>query len=107
MLIGFKPIINALPEQPHIFIENDPVEGFHNSKILCVHINESLKWEKNIDEISKNISCVMSAVRRLKDFADRKTSVSVYNALAQPHFDYCCEVWDSLGDGLARRLQML
>ena len=62
---------------------------------------------KNIDEITKKISCAISAIRRLKDFTDRETFVSVYNALAQPHFDYCFEVWDSLGDGLARRLQRL
>ena len=24
-----------------------------------------------------------------------------------PHFDYCCEVWDSLGSVLAERLQKL
>ena len=29
----------------------------------------------------------------------------VYNALIQPHFDYCCEVWDELGKGLGERLQ--
>ena len=31
---------------------------------------------------------------RLKDFA-----------LAQPHFDYFCEVWDLIRDGLARGLK--
>lgn len=42
----------------------------------------------------------------LKDFADRETLVSVSNALAQPHFDYFCEVWDPLiRDGLARGLK--
>jgi hypothetical protein len=33
--------------------------------------------------------------------------VLVYNALIQPHFDYCCEVWDELGKGLGERLQKL
>jgi hypothetical protein len=33
--------------------------------------------------------------------------VLVYNALIQPHFDYCCEVWDELGKGLSERLQKL
>ena len=33
--------------------------------------------------------------------------VLVYNALIQPHFDYCCEVWDALGKGLSERLQKL
>ena len=27
--------------------------------------------------------------------------------LIQPHFDYCCEVWDELGKGLSERLQKL
>jgi hypothetical protein len=33
--------------------------------------------------------------------------VLVYNAFIQPHFDYCCEVWDELGKGLGERLQKL
>jgi hypothetical protein len=31
----------------------------------------------------------------------------VYNSLIQPHFDYCCEVWDALGKSLRERLQKL
>ena len=31
----------------------------------------------------------------------------VYNALIQPHFDHCCEVWDELDKGLIERLQKL
>ena len=54
-----------------------------------------------------NISWTIGAIRRLRDFADRETLVSAYNALAQLYFDYCCQVWDSLGDGLVRRLQRL
>jgi hypothetical protein len=29
------------------------------------------------------------------------------NALIRPHFDYCSEVWDTLGVGLSSRLQKL
>ena len=47
MLIGPKPVINTLPELPHIFIENDHVERVHKIKILYVHIDESLTWEKH------------------------------------------------------------
>ena len=32
---------------------------------------------------------------------------SAYNALVLPHFDYCCEVWDSIGISLSYRLQKL
>ena len=44
---------------------------------------------------------------RIRDFVDRDTLVSVYNALIRPHFDYCSEVWDTLGNGLYNRLQKL
>jgi hypothetical protein len=39
----------------------------------------------------------ISALRHLKDFADRETLLSVYNALIHPYFTYCCEVWDVFG----------
>ena len=31
----------------------------------------------------------------------------IYNSLAQPYFDYCSIVWDSLGKGLGQKLQRL
>ena len=46
-------------------------------------------------------------MRRIRDFVDRETLSSIYNALIRPHFDYCSEVWDSLGVGLSNRLQKL
>ena len=33
--------------------------------------------------------------------------ISIYNALIIPHFDYCSEVWDTMGVGLSNRLQRL
>ena len=47
----------------------------------------------------------IGAIRKLKEFVDRNTLVLVYNALIQPHFDYCCEVWDTIGKVQAERLQ--
>ena len=46
-------------------------------------------------------------MRRIRDFVDRETLFSIYNALVRPHFDYCSEVWDTLGVGLSSRLQKL
>ena len=33
--------------------------------------------------------------------------INDYNALVRSHFAYCCEVWDSLGSGIAHRFQKL
>ena len=35
------------------------------------------------------------------------TAILVYRALIQPHFDYCCPVWDGLGETLSCKLQKL
>ena len=52
----------------------------------------------------------MCSVQIRKDpLSDIGTLISVYmyNALIRPHFDYCTEVWDTLGNGLSYRLQKL
>ncbi len=49
----------------------------------------------------------IGAIRKAKEFVDRNTLVLIYNALVQPHFDYCCEIWDVLGKTLSDRLQKL
>ena len=35
------------------------------------------------------------------------TLICAYNAPILPHFDYCCEVWDTIGVTLSGRLQKL
>ncbi len=35
------------------------------------------------------------------------TAIQVYQALIEPHFDYCCSVWDGLGETLSSKLQTL
>ena len=38
---------------------------------------------------------------------NRGTLIGAYNALIAPHFDYCCDVCDTIGIGLSDRLQKL
>ena len=64
--------------------------------MLGVTIDQNLNWKSNTEKICKKIVSGTSALRRLKDFVDNKTLLSVYNAIVKPHFDYCCEVWDVL-----------
>ena len=43
----------------------------------------------------------------LRSFITTKTAVQIYQALIQPHFDYCCSVWDNLGETLSNKMQKL
>ena len=38
---------------------------------------------------------------------DRNTLICAFNALILPHFDYCCQVWDTIGVTFSDRLQKL
>ena len=55
----------------------------------------------------RKVSSGIGAIKRIRDFVDRDTLISVYNALIAPHFDYFSEVWDTLGNDLSNRLQKL
>ena len=80
---------------------------FQRQLNVGVQLDENLNWEKHIDYISCKVSSGIGAIKRLREFVDQSTLVKVYNALIQPYFDYCSEVWDCFNKGLSDRLQKL
>ena len=60
-----------------------------------------------IDNFCKNIASSIGALERIISYIPMSTAVQVYHALIQPHFDYCCSVWDGLGETLSTKLQKL
>ena len=78
-----------------------------NKKSLAVVIDQYLLWDNHLDEICKKVSSGIGAIRKLKPYVTREALVSVYCALVQPYFDYCCLVWEPIGATLSNRLQSL
>ena len=108
MLIGSKQMIkNISILQLNVKIENESIKQVYESKTLGVTIDQHLSWKTNTENICKKITSGISALRRLKEFADKQTLLSVYNAIVRPYFDYCCEVWDVFGETQSKRLQKL
>ena len=70
-------------------------------------VDENLCWKSNTDNICKKISSGIYALKSIKEYVDQKTLVSVYNAIIQPYFSYCCEVWNIFGETQSTRLQKL
>ena len=70
-------------------------------------IDEYLAWNNNTNNICKKVTAGISALRRLKERADKYTLFSVFNALICPYFKYCCEVWDVFGEIRSKRQQKL
>ena len=63
----------------------------------------SLNWCKHVDEICKNVSSAIGALKRVRPFISKETAIQIYNALIMPHFDYCSPVWAGLFEWLLER----
>ena len=107
LLIGCKQKNSKLTNDPVIQIVNRPVNRVTTKKSLGIVIDQYLLWDIYLDEICKKVSSGIGAIRRLKPYVTCETLVSVYYALVQPYFDYCCLVWEPIGAKLSNRLQSL
>ena len=72
---------------------------------LSVSPDERLTWEKHIDAICAKVGARIRVMRRMKSFVPPETLKLTYEALVQPHFNYCSPLWDNCGTGLKDKLQ--
>ena len=97
----------ASVQQLKIHIQNKPIKQVFQYQTLGVTVDENLCWKNNTDTICKKISSGLYALKVIKEYIDHKTLISVYNAIIQPYFSYCCEVWNVLGETQSMRLQKI
>ena len=48
-----------------------------------------------------------ASLRQVRRFVREKTSVTIYNSLIKPLFDYCDFAWGNVSSSIATRLQKL
>lgn len=107
LLMGSWQRLAHLNGPPSLFIDGAPVKQVNCTKSLGVIIDSNLSWSEHIKMISKKISSGISAIKRVRSFVPRDTLLKAYNAIVQPHFDYCSVVWGDCAKGLTDRLQKL
>ena len=107
MIVGSRQ--RLLLHDEHISIEMDgkPIKRVNEAKSLGVQIDEHLTWARHVENISKKIASAIGALKRVRQFIDTNTALKIYEALIQPHFDYCSTVWDGLSIALNDKLQKL
>ena len=88
-------------------INGDPVNHVSHTKSLGVLIDENLSWNIHINKLIKKIASNIGAIKRVRPFAPLTTLQYIYNSLVQPHFNYCCVVWDNCNKTYADKLQKL
>ena len=91
----------------NIQLDGHPVSRVEHTKSLGLNIDDRLSWSNHIKDLCKKISSAIGALRRIRPLISQSTAVQIYNALIQPHFDYCAPVWDGLSSYLCEKLQKL
>ena len=91
----------------HFFTFGAPVKQVTHAKSLGVHIDQNLSWNMHIKELAKKIASGIGALKRVRQFVPVSVLHTIFNSLVQPHFNYCCVVWDNCGKTLATKLQKL
>ena len=76
------------------------------AKSLGVAIDNKLDWSSHIDKLTKKVASGIWAIKRIRHLAPQATLLLIYQALIQPHFDYCNHVvWGNWGITLPNRVQ--
>ena len=92
---------------PSLEIDGIPVNQVSHTKSLGVLIDENLSWNMHINKLIKKIASSFGAIKRVRPFVPFTTLQYIYNSLVQPHFNYCCIVWDNCNKTYADKLQKL
>ena len=107
MLIGSRQKLSTLSEFLELSIDNIPIKQVSTTKSLGILIDNNMAWHSHIDKLSKKIASGIGAIKRIRPFVSPEILHYIYNALVQPHFDYCSIVWGNCGKTLSERLQKL
>ena len=92
----------------NIQLDNQPISRVEHAKSLGLIIDDRLSWSNHIRELCRKMSSAIGALRRrVRSLFSQSTAVKIYNALIQPHFDYCAPVWYGLSSYLCEKLQKL
>ena len=107
MLIGSRQKLSTLSESLELLIDNIPIKQVSTTKSLGILSDNNMAWHSHIDKLSKKIAAGIGAIKRIRPLVSPEIQHYIYNALIQPHFDYCTIVWDNCGKTLSERLQKL
>ena len=88
-------------------IEGKIIKRVDHAKSLGLYIDKNLSWSKHIEEILKNISSGIGALKRIRPFISQNIAVQIYKALIEPHFEYCGPIWHGINNKLNDKLPKL
>ena len=100
MLISTKQKRTILKNQDlklSLKIRDHELEVVDTTKYLGLQINNSLDWKYHVSVISSKVCEAVGFLKHAKSILPLETLNKLYAGIAEPHFRYCCSVWDYCG----------
>ena len=111
LIVGSQPKIKKITDKtvdhPQFFIGDSQVENIDQSKYLGVIIDRSLNWEEHISNLRTKVSCAIGFLKYYRKFLPQNMLSKMYRGIVEPHFRFCCSVWECCGVTKLRMLQKL
>ena len=108
MLMGTKIRLNK-SEQLKVRVSNGAetktLEGEKCLKILGIHLDQSLDWNKNTSAIKKRATNSIRNLHRVNQIIPMKHRRTLYTSLVTPHFSYADTIWNNCGSANCNKLQ--
>ena len=91
MLVGTDKKIRG--STINVKIGDTVINTTQNAKLLGLHIDPYLKWDKQVEYIWKVIAPKIGLLHRISQVLPHNLLCTVYNTIIQPHFDYAISIW--------------
>ena len=66
-----------------------------------------MTWADHVEAVRKKCLGGLAKLRRLRDTLPAALKKNIYNALALPHLDYCCVLWQECRIQLQQRVERI
>ena len=79
-----------------LYIANTGIEYSKITKYLGVYVDESLKFDLHVNNLTVKIAKLIGWLGRLRKTLPTSLLRVVYNSYVLPNFDYACTIWGSV-----------
>ncbi len=94
IIIGTRQLLAQTPNIT-INLHNTIIQPVTHVKILGVHIDRYMTFEKHINEINRKVIGSLTFVNRVKDYFDWDTRNVIVQSLVLCILNYCNTIWGS------------
>ena len=108
MLLGTKNRLNnadQLKVQVTNAEETKILTGEESLKLLGIHIDQSLSWNKQTTHVKKKATNSIRNLHRINQLIPMKQRRILYTALVTPHFAYADIIWSNCGSINSNKIQ--